>query len=316
MKIHVLLTHPHVACWNFHERHKTRLASAFPDVEVVVFSHSREFLSQLPQADAVIVWYFKPEWLENAPRLRLISTPAAGRDWIVLPETSGPTPLPVVWHGGFHGPMMAESVVGAALHFLKAFSLSTRMQEQKKWARIRISDQIESLYRARVTLLGFGRIGQCIGQVFKTFGSRVTGIRRTHMDAPSWFEAEDSITTPDRLADILPETDHLVLTLPGGEETNGLLTRELLGRLNGRVCFYNVGRGNPYREEDLIWALSSQKIRHAYLDVFEPEPLPESSPLWALDNVLIQPHLSAASPHYLDLYVEELINQLDITLKK
>ena len=310
MKIHVFLTHPHVACWNFQDRHRDRLQAAFPDSRVVPFLHSRDFLAELEQADVAVVWYFKREWLADAPDLKLISTPAAGRDWIDLPGEDAGGNLPAVWHGGFHGSMMAESVVGAALHFVKAFAFSAEMQKKRKWARIKVSEKIESLYRTRVTVLGFGRIGQAIGAAFKTFGSCVTGVRRTAATPPTWFEAGDQIATPDDLQALLPQTDHLVLALPGGAETDGLLTRELLDLLNGSVCFYNVGRGNPYREEDLVRALTHGKIRHAYLDVFDTEPLPEESPLWDIDKVLIQPHLSAASPQYLDLYVEELIERL------
>ena len=70
--------------------------------------------------------------------------------------------------------------------------------------------------------------------------------------------------------------------------------------------FYNVGRGNIYRESDLVSALRTGEIAGAYLDVFDEEPLPETSKLWEMENVLIQPHLSAVSPEYLELFVEEL----------
>ncbi len=70
--------------------------------------------------------------------------------------------------------------------------------------------------------------------------------------------------------------------------------------------FYNVGRGNIYQESDLVSALGTGEIAGAYLDVFGEEPLPETSKLWEMENVLIQPHLSAVSPQYLELFVEEL----------
>ena len=78
----------------------------------------------------------------------------------------------------------------------------------------------------------------------------------------------------------------------------------------GRARARNVGRGNAVCEEDLVWALEEKRIAGAYLDVFETEPLPETSALWALPNVLIQPHISAASPQYLDLFVDELLEKL------
>ena len=71
-----------------------------------------------------------------------------------------------------------------------------------------------------------------------------------------------------------------------------------------------MGRGNVCRESDLVEALKTGEIAGAYLDVFEEEPLPESSQLWETDKVLIQPHLSAASPEYLERFVEELAKRI------
>jgi phosphoglycerate dehydrogenase-like enzyme len=72
-----------------------------------------------------------------------------------------------------------------------------------------------------------------------------------------------------------------------------------------------VGRGNAYQESDLVDALQAGEIAGAYLDVFKEEPLPESSSLWKTDNLLIQPHLSAVSPQYLELFVEELAAKIN-----
>lgn len=301
------LTHPHVGAWNLRERHLEHLSRQFPGFRVVNCLHSKDFIERLPEAEAVIVWYFKREWLDRAGRLEWIATPAAGREWIDLPPESD---LPVHF-GGFHGMMIAESVLGAIFHFCKAFELSRHMQKQKKWARIKISQQIGSLYRARVTILGFGRIGTTIGRVLKPFGCALTGVKRTPSGPPDYFAEGDRIVTADALDTVLGETDHLILVLPGGADTDGLFTARHFSLLPEHARLYNVGRGNVYREADLVHALREKQIAGAYLDVFHEEPLPESSPLWEFDNVLIQPHLSAASPQYLDLFVEELTDRLN-----
>ncbi|VAX26611.1 D-3-phosphoglycerate dehydrogenase, partial [hydrothermal vent metagenome] len=169
-KLLVYLTHPHVDAWNFKPEHEQILAGQVPGLEVTVCYHLAEFLKHLPSAEAVVVWYFKKEWQDKAPRLKLIATPAAGTDWI---EISSGENLQIS-HGGFHGWMIAESVTGAMLYFCKAFALSSAMQTQKKWARKKISDRIQSLYRAKVTILGFGKIGTIIGQALKPFGCTLT----------------------------------------------------------------------------------------------------------------------------------------------
>ena len=83
--------------------------------------------------------------------------------------------------------MIAESIVGAVFYFLKAFHLSKKMQLQKKWARIEISDKLGSLKGSRVTILGFGKIGQCIGKFLKPYGCTIVGIKRIPAERPWLF---------------------------------------------------------------------------------------------------------------------------------
>jgi phosphoglycerate dehydrogenase-like enzyme len=306
MNVLIYMTHPHVEAWNFQDRHKEQFCRHLPKISVVVCHNSKEFLERLPEAEGVIVWYFRREWQEISPRLKWIATPAAGKDWI---EVEPGSDLPILF-GGFHGPMMAESVLAAALYFCKAFQLSRDLQKKQKWARVKISQRITSLYHKRITVLGFGRIGQTIGRVFKPFGCHLTGVKRRAIDPPDYFDGDDKIVMTDQLMGVLPETDHLVIVLPGGAETDGLFTREHFKQLPRHCIVYNIGRGNVYREADIVHALREKQIAGAYLDVFETEPLPETSELWDMENVFIQPHLSAASPHYLDLFIEELIPRL------
>jgi len=302
----VYLTHPHVQAWNFLPIHRKLLEDSVPGLNVSICLNLKEFLDRLPEAEIVIVWFFKNDWLEKAVNLELIVTPAAGRDWVNL-ETSKIK----VSYGRFHGPMIAESILGAVFYFLKAFHFSKKMQLQKKWARTKISERLGSLKGSRVTILGFGNIGQCVGKFLKPYGCVITGIKRTLVKGPDYFEDGDRVLTVDKISEVLETTDHLVLVLPGGVETQGLLTYELLSKLPANSYVYNVGRGNVYEEQDLVAILQEDKIAGAYLDVFDAEPLSEKSLLWQLDNVLIQPHISAASPQYLELFIEELAEKIN-----
>tara|TARA_B100002049_G_C16045168_1_gene360803 strand:+ start:344 stop:1291 length:948 start_codon:yes stop_codon:yes gene_type:complete len=302
----VYLTHPHVQAWNFSPIHRKLLEDSVPGLNVSICLNLKEFLVRLPETEIVIVWFFKNDWLEKAINLELIVTPAAGRDWVNL-ETSKIK----VSYGRFHGPMIAESILGAVFYFLKAFHFSKKMQLQKKWARTKISERLGSLKGSRVTILGFGNIGQCVGKFLKPYGCVITGIKRTLVKGPDYFEDGDRVLTVDKISEVLETTDHLVLVLPGGVETQGLLTYELLSKLPANSYVYNVGRGNVYEEQDLVAILQEDKIAGAYLDVFDAEPLSEKSLLWQLDNVLIQPHISAASPQYLELFIEELAEKIN-----
>ena len=305
-KILVYLTHPHVQAWNFLPIHRKLLEDSVPGLNISICLNLKEFLDRLPEAEIVIVWFFKNDWLEKAINLERIVTPAAGRDWVNL-ETSKIK----VSYGRFHGPMIAESILGAVFYFLKAFHFSKKMQLQKKWARTKISERLGSLKGSRVTILGFGNIGQCVGKFLKPYGCVITGIKRTLVKGPDYFEDGDRVLTVDKISEVLETTDHLVLVLPGGVETQGLLTYEFLSKLPTNSYVYNVGRGNVYEEQDLVAILQEDKIAGAYLDVFDAEPLSEKSLLWQLDNVLIQPHISAASPQYLELFIEELAEKIN-----
>ena len=302
----VYLTHSQVDTWNFKSKHKALLKSHLPGARIQVCSNSKEFKDNLPEADAVLVWFFKEAWLANAPRLKLIATPAAGKDWI---PWEPPKSLKLSF-GGFHGQMISESIIGAMLHFIKAFPFSTKMQQNKKWARVKISNQQQSLYKSRITILGFGKIGTTLGRLLKQFGCKVTGVKRRQIVAPDYFDAQDSILTFDEFESVLPKTDHFVCILPGGEETNEIIKPSHFKKLPNSSFLYNVGRGNIYKEPDLVFALQNKEIAGAYLDVFNEEPLPKSSAFWDLDNALIQPHISAASPQYLELFIEELAKRI------
>lgn len=301
----VYLTHPHVEAWNFREEHKALLEKRIPGLKVDVCLNSKDFKDRLPQAEAVIVWFFKESWLDSAPGLKLIATPAAGKDWVEVEPGEG---LQVSF-GGFHGSLIAESVIGAMLYFLKAFPLSVKYQQQKKWARVKISQKQKSLYNSRVTILGFGRIGNAIAERLKPFGCTITGIKRTPSPAPDYFSDGDQILTLEEAN--LSNTDHLICALPGGKETDGILKPEHFKTLPKTCYIYNIGRGNSCKENDLVTALGNGDIAGAYFDVFEEEPLPESSPLWEIDNILIQPHLSAVAPQYLELFIEELAEKIN-----
>ena len=122
----VYLSSSHVKAWDFLPFHRELLEESVPGLKVTVCQNSKEFLDQLPEAEMVVVWFFKQKWLEKANNLKLIATPAAGKDWIDLGDSRIK-----VWYGAFHGPMIAESIIGAVFYFLKAFQYSRKCNLRK-----------------------------------------------------------------------------------------------------------------------------------------------------------------------------------------
>ncbi len=301
----VHISHRQVPGWNFTERHAAQLAEAIPGLEVRICRSDEDFLAVLPDARVALVWHFLPEWLPHASELRLLATPAAGRDYF---QADFPGCLELSY-GQFHGSLMAETVVGMILAMCRGILPAASLQTTAAWPRQELAATIRPLRGSRVTILGFGHIGLHIGHLLKPFGVRLTGVRRTVGSPPPFFEEGDSLVPVADIDSVLPQTDHLVLCLPASPETDGLLDRRRLGLLPATATLCNVGRGNVLDEEALVEALQGGTLAGACLDVFRQEPLPLPSPLRTCPNLWLLPHASAIAPNYLDLFVAEFIRR-------
>ncbi len=114
---------------------------------------------------------------------------------------------------------------------LRAYSL----QREEAWPNQKLEPGLRLLKRSRVTVLGFGHIGSHVGRLVKSFGAAITGLRRNPGAKPDYFTEEDRLLPADRLAEVLPETDHLVLCLPAASETTSILDGEWMALLPQRA---------------------------------------------------------------------------------
>jgi phosphoglycerate dehydrogenase-like enzyme len=290
-----------VDAFSLKPRHLDRIREAFPDLCLTVTTSQEELLAGLPAADWLLTWSFRPEWYQESPKLTAVFTPAAGNDW-VPPDPTGRVRN---HYGHFHGRIMRESLLAMMLYFNRRLALNVANQERAVWDR-GASEGCCALFSQRVLIVGYGAIGRQMAELLKAFGARITGVRRSTAGSVCDPNVE-RIVTFARLEEELPVADHVVLMLPGGAETTDLFTEQHFARMKPGSYLYNLGRGNCYREEHLVHALLAGPLAGAGLDVFRVEPLPPSSPLWKLPNVLITPHASAISREYLDLYIEEWI---------
>jgi phosphoglycerate dehydrogenase-like enzyme len=288
------------------DRHLHRLMLSFPDSSFIRCETKEQFLEALPRAEIVCSFRFKAEWFAQAPRLRRLFSPTAGRDWF-------PTELPPgvrFEFSTFHGKIMAETVVGMMLSHARGLVRAFSLQKEEPWPIQTLEPCLRLLKGSRVTVLGFGNIGCHIGRLLKCFGARITALRRNPGERPDYFAEEDRILRAECLEEVLPQTDHLVLCLPATPETTGILGERRLALLPVNAGIYNVGRGNAVDEMALTSLLRDRPLSEAYLDVFREEPLAVESSLRTLPNCLVLPHISANAPEYIDLFVDELIEQL------
>ncbi|MBN1257729.1 MAG: D-2-hydroxyacid dehydrogenase [Planctomycetes bacterium] len=305
MQIAVWLVSPTIPGWHFNARQEARLQAEIPGAEITVCKNTDEFQEALQTAEIAMAWRLPKAWLENAPKLAWISTPAAGQEAFSydLPEGLEIT------HGAFHGELMGETVVAMMLADCRGITATLRLQDNPvhPWPKTEVAQRMRPLRGSHVVIVGFGHIGKWIGRLVKPFGVRITGIKRKPAAPPNYFDENDRVALIDEIDKILPETDHLAFALPGGVDTNLILDKKRLKLLPKQAVIYNVGRGNCIDEAALAVALKKGKIAAAYLDVFMFEPLPEDSPLRDCPNIMLMPHASAIAPNYLDLYLDEFI---------
>ncbi len=306
MKIAVFLKHKLIPLPEHHSALLERVRAAMPNIEWLLCDSEEEFLAALPQCDAAVTWYFKPEWSAVARNLRLLATPAAGREFM---ET-GPKPGFAVWHGRFHGELMAETVAGMMLTFVRGIKETLARQDFELWPRETLTKSMRTLRGSRVVIVGFGAIGKWIGRLVKAFGAHITGVNRSDMAVPDYFSDGDAVEPLEKLDELLPLADHLVLVVPGGQETDSLIDARRLGLLSDGAYIYNVGRGNCLDADALASELSSGRLAGAGLDVYSREPLPEESPLRSAPNIILMPHVSAMAPNYLDLFFRDFLEDL------
>jgi phosphoglycerate dehydrogenase-like enzyme len=260
-----------------------------------------EFLEQLPDSEIVLAWRFEAHWLRQARRLRWIATPAAGGEFIRVAPGDGL----LVTHGAFHGIIMSETVLALLLAFLRGVKAGLDLMRNNPWPRGQLTGMLRPLSGSAAGILGFGNVGKWIGRRLKAFDVRVVGVNRRDLARPDYFDAGDEVVPSGGLDAVLPAVDHLILALPSGTATDGIMDARRIALLKPGALFINVGRGNAVDEVALAGALRSGRLRGAGLDVFGEEPLPADSPLRTCPNAILLPHVSAMAPNYLRLFLEE-----------
>ncbi|WP_217711491.1 D-2-hydroxyacid dehydrogenase [Actinomadura sp. NAK00032] len=242
----------------------------------------------LPGADAVFMWDFLSDALAGAwPAAggpRWVHIASAGVDRLLFPALVEGDTVVTNSRGIFDEPI-AEYVLGLVLTFAKDLHTTVRLQGERRW-RHRETERIDG---ARALVVGTGPIGRAIGRRLAAAGLAVTGAGRTARDADPDL---GTVVPMERLDAALAAADYVVLAAPLTARTRGMIDAAALDRMRPSARLINVGRGALVAEPDLVKALRAGRIAGAALDVFEDEPLPPSSPLWELPNVIVSPHMS------------------------
>lgn len=220
--------------------------------------------------------------IENFTGLRLIQLTSAGLDRVPLDYIRA--------HGielhnaaGVYSVPMAEFAVCGILQLYKQSRFFAENQTRHKWEKHR---GLPELSGKRVCILGCGDVGREIAKRLRAFGCRITGVNRTVRVLPDF----ERVLPLEKLADAASVCDILICCMALTAETSGIVSKEIFDRLPSGAIFVNVARGALVDEAALTKWLQSGG--HAVLDVFAEEPLPENSPLWDMESVLLTPHNS------------------------
>jgi phosphoglycerate dehydrogenase-like enzyme len=197
-----------------------------------------------------------------------------------------------------------------------------KYKQTKNWPKNRWETFVpQELHGKTVGILGYGSIGRELARLLKPFGCKILVTKR---DARQLIDSgynelgsgDPKGDLPDRVypseatRSVVAECDFVVITLPLTERTHYLFDEEMLKAMKPSAFLVNVGRGAIVKEADLVRGLKKGWLAGAGLDVYEEEPLPDNSPLWNMENVILTPHVSGFTPHYderaTDIFAENL----------
>jgi phosphoglycerate dehydrogenase-like enzyme len=240
----------------------------------------------------------------RAPNLRWIHSFSAGIDRVATPAVRARNLTVTNARGVFSRPI-AEYVVMMCLAIARRLPQLLELQRERTWQLLRARE----LGGLTVGIVGFGSIGSEVARLLEPFDTRVLATRRHPERGPN-VPANVELLGHDRLPELLRQSDVVVVAAPLTGETAGMIGAEQLQEMRQDAWLINIARGRLLDEIALRRALDSGSIGGAVLDVFNEEPLPEDSPLYATPNLILTPHTSWSSDRVVDrsltLFVENL----------
>ncbi|NLY30235.1 MAG: D-2-hydroxyacid dehydrogenase [Firmicutes bacterium] len=267
-----------------------RIKETAPNASLRVKQRETVAAEDMAWADIFFGWP-RRRFLKEASELSWIHLPSAGADGYTDPELYAHPEVILTNSSGVYGVPMAEHAFALMLTFSRTIYRYLRFQQEKRWERLPDSDE---LYGKKIGILGLGDIGTEIALRAKAFGMEVWGYKRRITDKPSYVD--HLVSGPGGLRELLVASDYVVIVLPLTAETRKLIGEQELSWMQPHAVLINLGRGPIVDEQALIDALKSGRLAGAGLDVFEEEPLPSTSPLWDMSNVIITPHSGGITP--------------------
>ncbi|MBN1426952.1 MAG: D-2-hydroxyacid dehydrogenase [Anaerolineae bacterium] len=316
-KINVLVT------LSFEQPLLDKLSRVSPNLEIVQHeARSVDDIAEIMEEVEILYTLEAIPLAENAPNLRWVQLHSAGADSILQHPLYAQSDVLFTTANGIHAIPMAEYVIAQILAFSHHLPEMFEDKANAAWPKGRWKRYVPSeIHGSTLGIIGYGSIGRHVARLAQGLGMKVLAVKRdVRILADERYakpgigdpegELPDRIYPPQALHSFLKECDYVVLTVPLTSHTQHLIDAAALSAMKPNAVLINIARGGVVDEQALQDALIQETIGGAALDVFSEEPLPGSSPLWQLPNVIISPHISGFTPHYderaSDIFAENL----------
>jgi D-2-hydroxyacid dehydrogenase (NADP+) len=274
--------------------YRDAIEQALPGLNITAVSSRAEAMARAPETTVLIAKAqdVSAELVAAMPKLAWIHALTTGIDPLLALQL--PSSVIVTSSRGIHGPQMAELTILLMLALARDFPRMLANQREKRWERW----GQPLLAGKTVVMVGVGAISEALAARCKPLGLKVVGV--TSRGSVEHF---DELHPRQRLNETVSAADFLVLLVPYSPETHHMIDASVIAAMKPSAYLINMARGGVVDEAALIDALQTRRLAGAGLDVFAQEPLPYSSPLWTLDNVIITPHVGGMS----DIYAEQIL---------
>jgi len=308
------------------DRHPDRIRAVSPRLAVHQSRGESGAGPLLKEAEVLYTWDARFD-LSEAPKLRWVQLFSAGADHL-LGKPIMDSDIAITSSSGIHAIPLAEYVFASMLMFTRRFHEMGRLQAEHRWPKRRWQAlKGGELWGATLGVVGYGSIGQRIGQVAQCFGMRILALKRSpsrsrqgryslqgvsdpHLAIP------ERIFAPQDIKRMLKQCDFAVVVVPSIPETRGLIGEDELRAMPSHSYLVDISRGQVVDEDALLRALREGWIAGAGRDVFAQEPLSEDSPFWDLPNFILTPHIGGNSVRYDDRVTDVFCENLSRYLEK
>ncbi|MCC7083620.1 MAG: D-2-hydroxyacid dehydrogenase [Pirellulales bacterium] len=283
-----------VLCYPVETQHLAQIRAAMPAAEV--HDAGQEYVAtELFHCDIFCGHPKVPvdwEGIVKAGRLQWIQSSAAGLDHFLLPCVVD-SPIVVTSASGVLADQVAEHTVAMLTGLLRSLPVFFRAQQKKEYIRRPTRD----LHHSTVGIIGLGGVGRRVAEILSVFKTRILATDVFPIDKPPYVA---ELLPAIQLDEMLEQIDVLILSAPLTDQTRWMIDASVLRKLKPGAVLANMARGKLVVEADLVDALESGHLFGAILDVAAEEPLPPTSKLWDLPNVIITPHVAGQSRWRID----------------